>query len=130
MGEAGGRLPGCLPAKILHGCAGETSPPAFAAPYLRSTSRSLFVFYFERDPHGLSQKHAISKKLTCYEETKTMAARTQALFDREIIGRAVVDAFKKLHPLSLLKNPVIFVTEVGACFTTVGLFFRSEHEPF
>jgi len=57
-----------------------------------------------------------------------MAARTQALFDREIIGRAVVDAFKKLHPLSLLKNPVIFVTEVGACFTTVGLFFRSEHE--
>jgi len=58
-----------------------------------------------------------------------MAARTQALFDREIIGRAVVDAFKKLHPLSLLKNPVIFVTEVGACFTTAGFFFRSEHEP-
>jgi K+-transporting ATPase ATPase B chain len=58
-----------------------------------------------------------------------MAARTQALFDREIIARAVVDAFKKLHPLSLLKNPVIFVTEVGACFTTAGLFFRSEHEP-
>ena len=58
-----------------------------------------------------------------------MAERTQALFDREIIGRAVIDAFKKLHPLSLLKNPVIFVTEVGACFTTVGLFFRSGTEP-
>jgi potassium-transporting ATPase ATP-binding subunit len=58
-----------------------------------------------------------------------MAARTQALFDREIIGRAVIDAFKKLNPLSLLKNPVIFVTEVGACFTAAGLFFRSEHEP-
>jgi potassium-transporting ATPase ATP-binding subunit len=58
-----------------------------------------------------------------------MAVRTQALLDREIIGRAIVDSFKKLNPLSLLKNPVIFVTEVGACFTTAGLFFRSEHEP-
>jgi hypothetical protein len=31
MGEAGGVLPGNLPAKTLHGGAGETSPPAFAA---------------------------------------------------------------------------------------------------
>jgi len=46
MGEAGGGLLGNLPAKILHGGAGETSPPAFAAPYLRSISRSLFVFSF------------------------------------------------------------------------------------
>jgi potassium-transporting ATPase ATP-binding subunit len=58
-----------------------------------------------------------------------MAERTQALFDREIIGRAVIDAFKKLNPLTVLKNPVLFVTEVGACFTTVGLFFRSGTEP-
>jgi hypothetical protein len=53
MGEAGGEGMGNLPAKILHGGAGETSPPAFAAPYLRSLSRTLFVFCFERDPHGL-----------------------------------------------------------------------------
>jgi K+-transporting ATPase ATPase B chain len=57
-----------------------------------------------------------------------VAARTQALFDGEIIGRAVVDSFRKLNPLSLLKNPVIFVTEVGACFTTAAIFFPSEHE--
>jgi potassium-transporting ATPase ATP-binding subunit len=60
---------------------------------------------------------------------KTVAARTHSLFDREIIAQAVVDSFKKLNPLWLLKNPVIFVTEVGAAFTTVGLFFRSEKEP-
>ena len=58
-----------------------------------------------------------------------MAARTHSLFDREIIVQAVVDSFKKLNPLSLLKNPVIFVTEVGAALTTVGLFFRSGDEP-
>jgi K+-transporting ATPase ATPase B chain len=57
-------------------------------------------------------------------------AQTHSLFDRQIIGPAIVDSFKKLNPLSLLKNPVIFVTEVGAAVTTLGLFFKSGNEPF
>ncbi len=36
------------------------------------------------------------------------------LFDRAIVGQAAIDSFRKLNPVSLLKNPVIFVTEVGA----------------
>jgi K+-transporting ATPase ATPase B chain len=59
-----------------------------------------------------------------------VAAKTHSLFDRQIMGPAVVDSFKKLNPLSLLKNPVIFVTEVGAAVTSLGLFFRSGQEPF
>jgi len=59
-----------------------------------------------------------------------VAAKTHSLFDREIIAQAAVDSFKKLNPLSLLKNPVIFVTEVGAALTTMGLILRSENEPF
>ena len=59
-----------------------------------------------------------------------MAAKTYSLFDRKIIGPALADSFKKLNPLSLAKNPVIFVTEVGAAVTTLGLFFRSGNEPF
>ena len=59
-----------------------------------------------------------------------MPAQTHSLFDRQIIGPAIVDSFKKLNPLSLLKNPVIFVTEVGAAVTTLGLFFKSGNEPF
>ncbi len=42
----------------------------------------------------------------------------------------MVDSFRKLNPLSLLRNPVIFVTEVGAAITTLGLFLRSGDEPF
>ena len=41
-----------------------------------------------------------------------------------------MDSFKKLNPVSLLKNPVIFVTEVGAALTTIGLFWRSGKDPF
>jgi K+-transporting ATPase ATPase B chain len=59
-----------------------------------------------------------------------VAAKTHSLFDRQILGPAVLDSFKKLNPLSLLKNPVIFVTEVGAAVTSLGLFFRSGQEPF
>ncbi len=59
-----------------------------------------------------------------------MAAKTHSLFDRRIIAQAMTDSLKKLNPLSLLKNPVIFVTEVGAVLTTLGLFFPSGEEPF
>jgi len=58
-----------------------------------------------------------------------LPVRTVSLLDREIITQAGFDSFKKFNPLSLLKNPVIFVTEVGAAVTTLGLFFRSRNEP-
>jgi potassium-transporting ATPase ATP-binding subunit len=45
--------------------------------------------------------------------------RARSLFDREILGRAVKASFRKLNPVSLIKNPVIFVVEVGAVLTTV-----------
>jgi K+-transporting ATPase ATPase B chain len=48
-----------------------------------------------------------------------MAARIHSIFDRAILSQAVVDAFKKLYPLYMLKNPVMFVTEVGAALTTL-----------
>jgi K+-transporting ATPase ATPase B chain len=56
-------------------------------------------------------------------------ALTHPLFERAIVGRAVIASLKKLNPVSLLKNPVIFVTEVGALMTTLGLFMRSKNEP-
>jgi potassium-transporting ATPase ATP-binding subunit len=59
-----------------------------------------------------------------------MAAKTHSLFEKAIIGQAIMDSFKKLNPVSMLKNPVIFVTEVGAALTTIGLFWRSGKDPF
>jgi K+-transporting ATPase ATPase B chain len=57
-----------------------------------------------------------------------MAAKMHSLFDRTIITQAALDAFKKLNPRSMLRNPVMFVTEVGAAITTAGVFFRSGNE--
>jgi K+-transporting ATPase ATPase B chain len=47
--------------------------------------------------------------------------RARPLFDTELVGRAVQASFVKLNPVTLLKNPVIFVVEVGAALTTIFL---------
>ena len=58
-----------------------------------------------------------------------MVARIHTSFDRAILSQAVANAFKKLHPVYMLKNPVMFVTEVGAALTTLAMIFRAEGEP-
>ena len=49
----------------------------------------------------------------------TAKADTIALFDRTIILRAAGESFAKLNPRRLMRNPVIFVTEVVAVLTTI-----------
>src|SRR6202789_3683673 len=45
--------------------------------------------------------------------------RARPLFDPPIVQRAVRASFVKLNPVTLAKNPVMFVVEVGALLTTV-----------
>ncbi len=51
-----------------------------------------------------------------------MTQKPASLFDWNIVGPAIWDAFKKLNPRLMVKNPVMFVTMVGAVLTTVGIF--------
>ncbi len=46
-------------------------------------------------------------------------ADTIALFDGAILARAAGDAFVKLNPLRLIRNPVIFVTEIVSVLVTI-----------
>lgn len=45
------------------------------------------------------------------------------LWESNIIGTSLKEAFKKLKPTTLVKNPVIFIVEVGSVMTTL-LFFH------
>jgi K+-transporting ATPase ATPase B chain len=47
--------------------------------------------------------------------------RARPLFDPEILGRALKDSVFKLNPVTLMKNPVIFVVEVGAALVLLFL---------
>src|SRR6202162_6429840 len=51
-----------------------------------------------------------------------MKQKAPSLFDWNIAGPAIVDAFQKLSPRLMIKNPVMFVTMVGAALTTAGIF--------
>jgi K+-transporting ATPase ATPase B chain len=46
----------------------------------------------------------------------------KSLFDPQILKRASVDAFRKLDPRLVAKNPVMFVVEVGSVITTYYFF--------
>jgi K+-transporting ATPase ATPase B chain len=47
-----------------------------------------------------------------------------SLFRRDIVVRALIDSFKKLDPRVQIRNPVMFVVEVGALITTVTWFIQ------
>ncbi|MBL8150472.1 MAG: potassium-transporting ATPase subunit KdpB, partial [Blastocatellia bacterium] len=53
--------------------------------------------------------------------SKGKAMKQKALFNTEIVKTAAVEAFKKLDPRVMVKNPVMFVVEVGSLLTTVLL---------
>jgi K+-transporting ATPase ATPase B chain len=60
----------------------------------------------------------------------TAKADTISLFDGAIIARAAGDSFTKLNPLQLMRNPVIFVTEVVAALTSfIGVEALVRHQP-
>src|SRR5512143_1543320 len=50
-----------------------------------------------------------------------MSAHTapRPLFDPAITRRAILDSFRKLAPRHMVRNPVMFVVEVGSLLTTV-----------
>ncbi len=51
-----------------------------------------------------------------------MSHQVPSLFDWKIAGPAIGESFKKLDPRLMIRNPVMFVTLVGAVLTTVSIF--------
>ncbi len=49
-------------------------------------------------------------------------AKRRSLFDAQIVRRAGFDALAKLSPRVMMKNPVMFVVELGSVLTTALLF--------
>jgi len=51
-----------------------------------------------------------------------MATKSVSLFNADILVPALGETFKKLNPRLMVKNPVMFVTMVGAAISTVEIF--------
>lgn len=50
-----------------------------------------------------------------------VGTQSRPLFDPPIVRRAVRDAFVKLNPKHMVRNPVMFVVLLGSAYTTVAL---------
>ena len=58
-------------------------------------------------------------------ETKAERVRAStSMLDPTIMRRAITDSFVKLNPRHMMRNPVMFVVEVGSVLTTI-LFFTN-----
>ncbi len=55
----------------------------------------------------------------------TRERKSVSLFQREIVTRAIIDSFVKLDPRVQLRNPVMFVVEIGALITTIGWLIQA-----
>src|ERR1700678_1913727 len=53
--------------------------------------------------------------------TASQAKGRRSLFDSKIVRRASIDALVKLAPRTMMKNPVMFVVEVGSVLTSALL---------
>lgn len=51
--------------------------------------------------------------------------RESKFITKEILNAAIIESFKKLNPKYMIKNPVMFVVEVGFIITLVLTFFPS-----
>src|SRR5262245_10035425 len=52
---------------------------------------------------------------------RQQSLRKRALFDPPIVRRAIRDAFIKLNPRHMVRNPVMFVVLLGSAYTTMVL---------
>jgi potassium-transporting ATPase ATP-binding subunit len=57
------------------------------------------------------------RKENIVAEREKIGARTK-LVDARLAKQAIVDSFKKLNPVTLVRNPVMFIVEMGALITT------------
>ena len=53
--------------------------------------------------------------------------KANPLTDKTLLARAITDSFRKLHPRTMVKNPVMFVVEIGAVITTIQLTWNATH---
>ncbi len=57
-----------------------------------------------------------------------MAEKT-SLWNTQIMGQAIIDSFRKLDPRWMVKNPVMFVVEVGSVLTSALLIENYRQHP-
>ena len=87
----------------------------------------------QRAPHTVPERDADptrgvvppTRRTPEVDEGKELAASRKSgagsIFQGPLVRAAVIESFRKLDPRRVAKNPVMFVVEVGAAITTIGM---------
>ena len=80
-------------------------------------------------PTGQSRLGLAPRYKSEHWESAAMAKK-QGLWNAEIVRPAIIDSFRKLDPRIMIKNPVMFVVEVGSVVTSALLIQELiQHKP-
>ena len=60
-----------------------------------------------------------SRDLESVRQKRQQRQKTIAGLSPDLLGRAIVDSFRKLDPRTLWRNPVMFVVEIVSLLTTI-----------
>src|ERR1019366_93759 len=66
----------------------------------------------------MSIQNPITDPVAGDQTPRTPHRKSHNLFEPSLVKRAILDAFVKLNPRHVAKNPVMFVVEVGSAVTT------------
>jgi potassium-transporting ATPase ATP-binding subunit len=70
-------------------------------------------------------KDPLKKTESKQEEHSYMNTMRKPALSKEIVRNAIIDSFKKLNPIVMAKNPVMFVVEIGFVITLLLTIFPS-----
>src|SRR5882724_7348834 len=62
------------------------------------------------------------ERLSKRKHMAATSSKSKSLWDAKIVRQALIDSLRKLNPKKMMRNPVMFVVEVGSVITTVLLF--------
>jgi K+-transporting ATPase ATPase B chain len=65
-----------------------------------------------------------------FNEEQMKNARTFNLFNKKILLDAIGDSFKKLSPVKIIRNPIVFIVAMGALMTSLETLFELTQRNF
>ena len=102
---------------------GKLNFPAQAETHSGSAAQTTETPQLQPSGSALPHEHHMHRK----KKSVAGVVEQKSLWNGQIVWQAIIDSFLKLNPRGMVKNPVMFVVEVGSVLTTALLIDNAVH---
>ena len=102
---------------------GKLNSPAQTETHSGSDTQTVEAPQLQPGGSGLPPEHHVHRK----KKSVAGVGEQKSLWNGQIVRQALLDSFRKLDPRGMVKNPVMFVVEVGSVLTTALLIDNAIH---